>query len=183
MKSSLFTVLSKSCRTRLPRIYKKSTVYNSLFEKLAETSKSESYYQAKPLDFSKVLLAEADAYSVVSFKFSHSNTLFSVATSCGKTVFSGSAGSLGLKGKQKTNRQVAVKKISRTLKEIYPFLIEFSPAVALHLVNVGSSKSFIVRTLKSFFLITSIKSFDLVPYNGCRKKKVRRKKIVMQLPK
>ena len=48
--------------------------------------------------------------------------------------------------------------------------------VALHLNNVNFYQNLIVNKLKQTFYIKVIKSFNQAPYNGCRKKKVRRKK-------
>lgn len=187
MASNLLTVLSKTCQNLLPMEYKKSSSHKTLmfeFMKKQASSRDWQYKLPEKGGLCKIPNAGSDVYVVLLLKFSQSNTLFSVLTSSGKTIFSGSSGSLGLRGKQKTNRQLAVRKIARTLKEVHPFLIEFGPLSALHIVNVGPSRSFVIKTMKQFFLLTSIKSFDLVPYNGCRKKKMRRKKrVVLQLPK
>lgn len=123
------------------------------------------------------------AYGIVSFKFSSSNTLLSIMTPTGSTLFSVSSGDLRFKGRQKINRQIVVKRMIKVLKGVYPILLDCSPWVVLHLINTGNKKNFIIKALKKCFLVTSVKSFDVSPYNGCRKKKVRRKRVILRLPK
>ena len=48
--------------------------------------------------------------------------------------------------------------------------------IALNLINVGSAKSWIIKKLKKRLFIRVIRSFNYRPHNGCRKKKVIRKK-------
>ena len=184
MTPTLLKLLSKTVTTRLLIKNKKQTAFTLLLDMLTEKKilYPRNFRERYKMTNSSETFG-SEVYGVISLKFSRSNTLFSVTTSAGETVFSGSAGSLGLRGKQKTNRQIAVKRIVKLLKEVYPLLLGFAPLSALHVINVGTHRSFIVKIMTQVFLVTSIKSFDLIPYNGCRKKKVRRKKVVPQLPR
>lgn len=119
--------------------------------------------------------------SVVSVTFAKSNTRVSFFSSCGSLLFSCSSGSVGLKGKQKLDRKTAVRKILFRLSEaIKKDRRKFNP-VALHTKNVGRGLAFLLKTVSLFFGVSSIKSYDNSPYNGCRKKKLRRKKLAKQI--
>ena len=54
--------------------------------------------------------------------------------------------------------------------------------IALHLLKTAEYGKFIIKCLKKYFLIRSIKRFDAIPYNGVRGKKSRRKKYITKLP-
>ena len=182
MTSNLLRLLSKNVQTSLrPLITDDSISLCSFIDILSVTDAKDNAVLSKKLpDYAE---AEANANVIIHIKFSNSNTLVSVLTTSGKTLMSLSSGALGLKGKQKSNRQMAVKKIALALNYIKPDTSKLEPFTALHLVNVGTYRNFISKELSKNFLIISVKSFDLPPYNGCRKKKMRRKKLVVQLPK
>jgi ribosomal protein S11 len=91
----------------------------------------------------------------------------------GNLKFFCSAGSLQYKGKRKKARYLVFRDMFRILNSKLKFLK--SQPLALHLKNVGSAKVWIVKTLKKKLFIKIIKSYDLYPHNGCRKRKVRRK--------
>lgn len=175
MTQNLFNLLFKSCEKRLKFnntiIINSGNFYKNLKDKLNKKIilKDNANYLA--------LQDEINVFCTISIFFSLSNTWLSVITSSGKVIFSVSAGSLGLKGKQKSNRHLAIKKIVKVLNQIYLNFVDFSPILALHITNSGSYKMFVIKTVKNFFLITSIKTFDLNPYNGCRKKKYVEKKL------
>jgi len=111
---------------------------------------------------------------VIDILFSKTNTLLHVMDFSGNLKFFSSAGSLNYKGKSKKARFVVIKEFYRVLVTKLKFLK--NKPIALHLKNVGSNKFWLVRKLKKKIYIKVVCSFDLYPYNGCRKKKVRRKK-------
>ena len=92
----------------------------------------------------------------------------------GKLKFFYSAGSFNYSGKSKKARYVVFRELYRVLISKLKFLK--NKPVALHLKNVGYNKSWIVKKLKKKFFIKSVRSFNLYPHNGCRKRKMRRKK-------
>ena len=111
---------------------------------------------------------------VINVSFSKANTTINVSDIQGNLKLFYSAGSVDLSGKQKRKRRIAVSKLIALLLKKATFL--GSKPIALHLSNVNYYKNLIVRKLKRNLYIKIIKIFNQTPYNGCRKKKLRRKK-------
>jgi len=111
---------------------------------------------------------------IIDITFSRTNTFIHVMDFSGHLKFFLSAGSLQYKGKGKRFRSAVLKDMYKTLILKLKFLKE--QPVALHLKNVGFAKFWIIKLLKKNFFIKVVRSFNTYPYNGCRKKKVRRKK-------
>ena len=114
-------------------------------------------------------------FYIIYFNFSTSNTILQVLDSIGNSKIFYVAGVLGLKGKQKIIRKLVLIRLFSLLFLLKKKFIKNSP-VSLHLKNVGFSKFFIIKKLKRKFFIQIIKSFEFTVYNGCRKKKERRKR-------
>ena len=115
----------------------------------------------------------------LTFSFSKTNTIMHVVDCSGNSKFFYSAGLIGFKGKQKTLQSRAIlKKFYRILIEELAFLRN-SP-IAIHFKNKSANYNifwFLNLLLKqNKFFIIFVKFFTLFPYNGCRKKKLRRKK-------
>jgi ribosomal protein S11 len=111
---------------------------------------------------------------IIDISFSETNTLLHVTDFAGNLEFFCSAGSLNYKGKQKKLRFLVFRDLFRILVSKLTFLK--GKPVALHLKNVGSNKFWIIKKLKTKFFIKVVRNFNLYPFNGCRKKKMRRKK-------
>nr|QXV92929.1 ribosomal protein S11 [Nitzschia anatoliensis] len=111
---------------------------------------------------------------IINISFSKANTTIHVSDVKGNMKLFYSAGSVGLTGKQKRKRRIAALKLISLLLKKATFLNKVP--VALHLKNVNSYRNIIVTKLRKHLFIRAVKSFNQVPYNGCRKKKVRRKK-------
>lgn len=111
---------------------------------------------------------------IINISFLKANTTIQVSDVEGNLKLFYSAGSVGLSGKQKRKRRIAVIKLISLLIRKTNFLDK--KPVALHLNNVNFYQNLIVNKLKQTFYIKVIKSFNQTPYNGCRKRKVRRKK-------
>lgn len=106
------------------------------------------------------------------------NLVMHVANSNGNLMYSVNAHSVGFTGKAKQRAQVSiVKKFLHVLITSSELAFLKSKPVALHLTNIGFIKQFVVKKLKNFLFIESVRIFTVVPFNGCRKKKLRRKKI------
>lgn len=180
MTQNLFDLLIKACETRLKFNHSIIITSNNFYENLNKKINKNYFLKLKNKKLFLFSENEVNVFCTISLVFSVSNTRLSVITPSGKVIFSVSSGSLGLKGKQKINRYLAVKTLLKTLNQNYPFLIDFGPSLALHITNAGFYRTFVIKIVKMFFLVTSIKIFDLNPYNGCRKKKIRRKKIVLR---
>jgi ribosomal protein S11 len=113
---------------------------------------------------------------IIDITFSRSNTFLNVMDTSGKLKFFCSAGYLQFKGKRnKKSRFLVFKSICHILLTKLKFLK--GKPIALHLKNVGFKRFQIIKKLKTHFFIKLVKVFNLFPFNGCRKKKVRRKKI------
>jgi ribosomal protein S11 len=111
---------------------------------------------------------------IIDISFSRSNTFLHVMDSSGKLKFFYSSGSFNFSGKSKKSRYAVFKSLYRILVSKLKFLK--GKPVALHLKNVGYNKFWIVKKLKKRFFIRCVRSFNLYPHNGCRKRKMRRKK-------
>ena len=112
---------------------------------------------------------------VINIKVTNSNVLLTFTDTKGKVFYSYTAGNANLKGKQKNK----TLKVSRIL--INHLLVKLGSKkdkpVALHFINVKPGlQKFITKTLKTKVFIKLIKVSDLHPYNGCRPKKLRRKR-------
>jgi ribosomal protein S11 len=112
---------------------------------------------------------------IIDISFSRSNTFLQVSDSSGKLKFFSSAGYFNVKGrKSKKSRFNVFKHFYSILTAKLKFLR--NKPIALHLKNVSYQKSWVIRKLKTKFFIKIIKIFNLFPFNGCRRKKIRRKK-------
>jgi len=111
---------------------------------------------------------------IISISFLKANTMIHVSDIKGNLKLFYSAGSVKLSGKQKRKRRVAVSKLISLILKKATFLGQ--KPIALHLNNVNFYKNLIVRKLKRNLYIKVIKVLNQTPYNGCRKKKLRRKK-------
>lgn len=111
---------------------------------------------------------------IVNISFLKANTTIHVSDIQGNLKLFYSAGSVDLTGKQKRKRRIAVSKLISLLLKKATFLGQ--KPVALHLNNVNFYKNLIVHKLKRNLYIKIIKIFNQTPYNGCRKRKLRRKK-------
>lgn len=112
---------------------------------------------------------------IVGISFSNTNVRIYVTDIKGRLKFSISAGLLGLYKKQKNRKPSLVVKLIQLLK-INSIFVQNS-LVALHLRNF--TKFFLfptINSLKNHFNIGLIKVFNAHPYNGCRPRKLKRKK-------
>jgi ribosomal protein S11 len=111
---------------------------------------------------------------IISISFLKANTTIHVSDIKGNIKLFYTAGSVNLTGKQKRQRGIAIARLISLLSKKSTFIGK--KPIALHLTNVLSHKSLIVNKLKRNFFIQVVRSFNQAPYNGCRKKKIRRKK-------
>jgi ribosomal protein S11 len=112
---------------------------------------------------------------IIDITFSRSNTFLHVMDSSGKLKFFCSAGHMQYKGRRnKKSRFQVLRSIYHILLTKLRFLK--GKPIALHLKNVGLKRFWILKKLKTHFLIKLVSIFNLFPFNGCRKKKVKRKK-------
>ena len=112
---------------------------------------------------------------IIDITFSRSNTFLHVMDSKGQLKFFASAGHFKYKGKNKKFRSNVLKSMYKVLLTKLKYLK--GKPIALHLKNVGFNKFWIIKKLKAKFFIKTVKVFNLFPFNGCRNKKIRRKKM------
>ena len=111
---------------------------------------------------------------IISISSSRSNTSLHITDFSGILKFSCSAGNLSFSGKNKRAKTPVFKAILRVLNQKLKVLQ--NKPVALHLNNVGFKRSWISQKLTKKLFIKVIRCFNTYPHNGCRKKKVGRKK-------
>jgi ribosomal protein S11 len=111
---------------------------------------------------------------IIKIVFSKTNTLLHIMDFEGNLIFFCSAGSMQYKGKRKKARYMVFRSFFKCIISKLKFLK--SQPIALHLQNVQTNKIQLIRLLKKKLYIKIIKNFTIYPYNGCRKKKVQRKK-------
>lgn len=112
---------------------------------------------------------------IIDISFSRSNTLLHIMDSLGNLKFFCSAGDLSYTGRNKKSRLIILKSFIRILTQKLKF-IQNQP-MALHLKNVKFFKLWIIKKLKKKIFIKVVKTLNIYPHNGCRKRKIRRKKI------
>lgn len=110
---------------------------------------------------------------IVKIGFSQSNTFLNVMDAAGNVKLFCSAGHFQQKGKTKKFRFNVFKYMYNLLLKLH--YLKKTP-IALHLKNVGFNRYWLVKKLKTKFFIKVIKNFNVFSYNGCRKRKLKRKK-------
>lgn len=136
--------------------------------KLNKSQQFELYYNLFEKD-QKLLVCY-----IVKISFSRSNTTIQFINTKGNLKLSLNAGNVGFKGKLKSQRRTNALHLLQMLIDKTGFR-EKQP-IAVHFKNVKSHKRLIIEKLQQFFFIRVIRSFNCLPYNGCRKPKIRRKK-------
>ena len=111
---------------------------------------------------------------IINISFSPTNTLLHLTNSLGVLKFVCSAGKLFYTGKNKKTRFLIIKSMIHVL--LLKFKTLKNKPIILHLKNVSFTKFWIIKKFKIIFFLKAIKIYNSYPYNGCRKKKIRRKK-------
>lgn len=113
---------------------------------------------------------------VINVVLSSTNTIVNVVDLNGNVLISVSAGSLNLTKFQKKTQPLALLSVFKVLLLKAKFLR--NKPVALHFKNVKRfHESFFINSLKTKLFIQSFQSYNLVPHNGCRPKKLKKVKI------
>lgn len=160
----------------------KSHLFNlsKLILKLSESNediKIRALWQTKNFKDNKKTLKSSQDFVisyVITITFLKANTMIHVSDAVGNVKWFCSSGSINITGKRKKQRRSVILKLIIFLFKKVDFL--GNKPVALHLNNVSSYQTFIVKKLKKEIFIKVVKSFNQIPYNGCRQKKIRRKK-------
>jgi ribosomal protein S11 len=181
LSNTLHDIVTTKLKTDVLKLKKEKFYLKMLAEKfsLLETNSDSKNFSLnrisdnfkKPLEKEKFLIVY-----IITVTFLKANTNINVSDIKGNVKLSFTSGSVNLIGKQKKHRLKAVSRLISLLAKKATFLKNHP--VAIHLHNVSSYKFLILKRLKVNFFIQLVKSFNLSPYNGCRKRKVRRKKYV-----
>lgn len=169
----------------LNKLFKDFSAKYTYIKKLKKQSKSlensdkinyKSIIKTALNNKTKNLSDDHTLWYIIDISFSRSNTFLHVMNYAGELEYYSSAGPLKHRGKRKTSRLNVFKSMYRFLIKRVRFLK--NKPIALHLKNIGGSiKRKIVKKLKKKFFIKTVKLFNLLPFNGCRNKKIRRKKL------
>lgn len=112
---------------------------------------------------------------IVGVSLSNTNSIIYVTDIKGKVKFFLSAGFLGLNGKQKIKKPAVLIKLLRSL--IVKGQLKKNSYVALHLKNFTKFyTSIVLSLLKKHLKVGFVRVFNNKPHNGCRPKKLKRKK-------
>jgi ribosomal protein S11 len=112
---------------------------------------------------------------IISINLLEKNTFLNVTDIKGNLRFFRSSGFVNLKGKRKIKQPLVLKNLIDSLKREAKFL--HNETVALHLTNISSfSYRYILSKLEEKIFIIFIRVFDLKPHNGCRPRKIKRRK-------
>ncbi len=152
----------------LKKMQKKAYFLSELKETSYKKVSSQVFY--KPVN----TVSSIFVMYIIKIYFSKKNTLFHLSDYAGNIKFFYSAGSFQQKGKSKVSRSIVLKKFYKILTSKLKFIKKVP--LAVHFKHADSNMFWFVKKLKKKFFITVVKHFNKYPYNGCRKKKIRRKK-------
>lgn len=140
----------------------------------------------------KLLLTELNKYKVLEnsltninvtklvnyiliINMSLTNTVVNLTDTKGKLIVSLSAGQLNFKGKQKRKQPSVLIMLLKELLIKTRFVK--NKTIAIHFKNTKEyHESLVISMLSEKFFIQFIKSYNLLPHNGCRPKKLKRLK-------
>lgn len=110
---------------------------------------------------------------VINIILTPTNTIVNITDIRGNVIISISAGLIKLTKFQKKSQPNALLNIFKILLSKSKFLQ--NKAVALHFKNVKRfHELFFITALKNKIFIKSFQSYNLLPHNGCRPKKIKR---------
>ena len=184
LSNTLFDNLTNKLKLNTYSLVKEKSYIKNLFSQIdyLKKLKEQDYKRLGTAKFKTNIEQNKNAYEdlmvmyIINISFSKANTTIHISDTNGNLKLFYSAGSVGLSGKQKRNRRIAVIKLISLLIKKAKFLGK--KPVALHLNNVNFYQSLITNKLKQTVYLKVIKTFNQTPYNGCRKPKVRRKKYI-----
>ena len=182
--NSLSNIILNSYKIEPLSQLKKELVYiNKVLEKIftlssltiSEDSSEKLYFNSSLISLINKGNKNFLVTYIINITFLRANTMIHVSDSKGNVKLFYTAGSVNLSGKHKRRRIVAVFRILKLLYKRASFL--YGKSIAVHLNNVKKRHKFIIiKRLRQKFFVKVVRDFNQVPYNGCRKAKIRRKK-------
>lgn len=151
----------------------KITLLNNIKKNKYKVLNSELFKTSNNFSVKKV----SEVSYIIDFSFSKTNTTMHIMDCSGKTKFFYSAGLFDFKGNQKTFQSDAIlKKFYKILVSDLLFLKSSKIAIHFKNKNINYKISWFLKKLCEKFFIAVVKFFTVYPYNGCRRKKQKRKK-------
>ena len=133
------------------------------------------FYQTLPICSSNNVFSKQHVHYIVNINLTYTNTFINVTDIKGNVKINYSGGSVGLKSKQKIKQPTAMLSLIKHLIINAKFLNNNS--LALHFKNTRLNyERYVIKLLKQFFFIKTVKSYNFQPHNGCRPKKIKRLK-------
>ena len=165
--------INRICKLNVLNIKQLNFFKKKLINKIniLKNNKKNIYY----LPQTKNRLNENPIKHIIGITLTNSNTNLYFSDIKGKIKFFLSSGFLGLNGKQKIKKPVVLVKLVRYVLSKLNFLSNHS--TALHLKNFTKFyASLVITLLNKYILLELIRVYNNKPHNGCRPKKIKRKK-------
>ena len=109
---------------------------------------------------------------IININISKSNTIISVVNKKGDLKGYYTAGTLGFKGSQKVKKYTIITILKNFL---YNFNFINNKSVLINFKGITRDQNLFIKKLKEKVSIKAIHYNNLIPHNGCRPKKLRRK--------
>lgn len=110
---------------------------------------------------------------IIEVSYTKTNMFLYLKNPDGKLLVFCSSGFTLKKKRDKENQKVILDIFFDTLIQKKVVL---NKPVALHLMNTGKQRKKIIKKFQKFFYIRVLKIFNLYPHNGCRQRKLKRRK-------
>ena len=161
------SLLSQICNAKKvnERLKRKQTTIQS-FQNTKKLIKTNFFYNLNTLEIIKY---------IVGISFLKKNTIIYITDIRGRLKHYCSAGFIKLNKKQKIKIPLVLMKLTKVILAKVPNLKKIP--VAIHLNNISKQLQFFFEPIfKTQFFIIQLASFKTFPHNGCRPKKLKRKK-------
>ena len=127
------------------------------------------------LTLKKNRILENSLKYIIGVSLSNTNTNFYITDIKGNIKYFSSAGFLNLNGNQKIRKPAVLIKLLRLIISKTKFIGNAS--IALHLKNFTEFYVYLILTLiKKYFVVKHVRVYNNKPHNGCRPRKLKRKK-------
>jgi ribosomal protein S11 len=159
----------------LHNIYISKKFKNKLIEKKSIIENFNTTKNLIKTDFFHNLNSIETVKYIVGLSFFKKNTIIYIIDMNGRLKYQCSAGFIKLNKNQKTKMPLVLIKLTKILLFKMSHLNKIP--VAIHLNNMPRSLQYFFEFIfKTQFLIVQLTSFQTFPHNGCRPKKLKRKK-------
>lgn len=161
------SLLSQICNAKKvnEKLKEKQTTIES-FQNTKKLIKTNFFYNLNTLEIIKY---------IIGVSFLKKNTIIYITDIRGKLKYYCSAGFIKLNKKQKVKIPLVLMKLTKIILAKVPNLKKMP--VAVHLNNISKPLQFFFEPIfKTQFFIIQLTSFKTFPHNGCRPKKLKRKK-------